>query len=109
MKLTRAQRRVLKSLAENEDIDLAFDKGGGWWIGDEQTNGKLATALIRMVLVRKDGHTSGDMERYTINDSGRRALEGLPPYRASDGRYYDTFYECMATLYDAETAPQEEQ
>ena len=92
MKLTRAQRRVLQTLADDEDVDLAYDKGGGWWIGDEKTNGKLAMALICRVLVSADGH--GDFQRYAINESGRRALQGLPPYRDSHGNYHESLAGC---------------
>lgn len=94
MKLTRGQRRVLEAIRYDPDADLAYSKGGGWWYGDEQTNGKLALSLIRLMLV-KDESESEDFQRYTINSSGIRALEGEPPYCDSLGDYHDSIAELL--------------
>jgi hypothetical protein len=95
MKLTNAQRRVLQAMSDDVDVDLAWAKGGGWWIGDEQTNGGLALFLIRRMLVSAE-ESGGGMERYRINESGERALRGEKPYRDADGNYYDDVNELFA-------------
>jgi hypothetical protein len=94
MKLTKRQREVLTMLRDDPECDLAYSPGGGWWIGHEQTNGRLANSLIRAVLVNCYG-LGTSFERYEINESGRRALEGLPPYCDRDGNYHETIWECM--------------
>jgi len=78
-KLTKRQREVLQALADDDNLDLVFAKGGGWWLGNERTNGKLALSLIRLVLVNDISDTGDDLWRFTINDSGKRALAGIKP------------------------------
>lgn len=90
--MTHTQRRVLQLLADG--LDLVYSKGRGWWVGDEQTNGKLAQALIRLMFVRPDSYNQ-KVERYTINESGRRALAGEKPYCDGRGRYFGTLEEVM--------------
>lgn len=75
--LTKRQREVLQALADDEDLDLAYDKGGGWWLGAKQTNGKIVNSLLRLCLLRNI--TDSEMLRYTINESGERALKGIKP------------------------------
>jgi hypothetical protein len=96
MKLTRGQRRVLIAMLD-PDCDLVYCKGGGWYCGDIPTNGKMGLGLIRLCLVSPDSWGSDNYQCYWINESGRRALEGKPPYCNAEGEYFDTLYECMAS------------
>ena len=77
-KLTKRQREVLQALLDDDGIDLAHNKGAGWWIGDRQTNGKLVNSLLRRCLLREISFQDGII-RYTINESGERALKGIKP------------------------------
>ena len=88
MKLTPRQRTVLTELQRG--ADLVYEADGGWWIGRKLTNGKLGRKLVELALVSRDRIPGDAYERYTINERGRRALAGLPPYRLADGRYLDT-------------------
>lgn len=94
MKLTKRQREVLTSLRD-DDADLAYSTGGGWWVGDSQTSGRLAHWLISNCLVKAD-HVKDSMELYFINESGRRLLDGLPPYCNAEGLYFGTLSELIA-------------
>lgn len=97
MKLTKRQREVLTLLRDDVDLDLVYSKGGGWWIGNDETNGKLAKFLIQNILVSSDSGFASDFERYVINESGKRALEGLPPYCDCHGKFHEDFYTFMAS------------
>lgn len=92
MKLTKTQINVLQRLANDED--LVYEKGAGWWFGNERTNGQLAQFLIRNILVSCDDFGK-QVEHYSINESGRLALAGKEKiYRISSG-------ELVATLREA--------
>lgn len=89
MKLTRVQRRVL-TIMRDDDQELVYSRGGGWWLDLERTNGKLGLGLLRLMLISPDSWASDDYQCYWINESGRRALEGLPPYFDCCGNYHDS-------------------
>lgn len=93
-KLTKRQISVLEFLRDNNESDMVYDKGAGWWIGNERTNGKLALGLIRLCLVvQSQGNNMGEFSRWGINESGRRALRNQPPYCLSDGTYVSNLSE----------------
>jgi hypothetical protein len=73
-KLTPRQKDVLEKLAAGGE--LTFAKGGGWWLGTEQIGGKTPVALLRGCALRLDyeEHDSS-YAVYTINETGREALE----------------------------------
>ena len=91
MKLTRKQRSALADLADGDD--LVFEQGAGWWIGERRTNGQLGLSLVSLALVSKD--SSSGIDRYEINETGRRALDGLLPYRDADGVYHDSLADLL--------------
>lgn len=72
-KLTQGQKRILERMLKTEE-ELVWCKGGGWWIGEHQTNGRLAMSLIRACVISQ--MTSSHLcQIYTINETGRIALE----------------------------------
>ena len=73
IKLTKREREVLQKMQEGED--LVYETGGGWWIGDEPTNGKLAIRLIAMAVISQEEYCGEGVERYYINGTGKRLLE----------------------------------
>ncbi len=79
---------------DKEYGDLVYEKGSGWWLGAKRTNGKLALNLIRLCLVSKQDYSD---DRYCINQSGLRALEGKKPYRQSNGTYVDQYLPMKAS------------
>jgi hypothetical protein len=88
MYLTRRQREVLTKLRDEPDCDLAVS-GLECWVGNEKTSLALAYALLRLMLL-SPVDMGGSAAYYEINESGRRALDGLPPYRDASGQYHDS-------------------
>ena len=83
-KITANQRKVLKML-DNDNVELVFSKGGGWWIGDEQIYSSLAKSLIQYCMVSLDQFSkTGHFERYTINETGKLSLRTGLLYRQAD-------------------------
>lgn len=72
MKLTKRQREILERLDAGEELDDF--RHGGWWIGDEQTTGRIGFFFLRNVLVHEDTTMGAGHSIYTINEWGRRAL-----------------------------------
>lgn len=72
-KLTSGQKRVLERMKAEEE--LVWSKGGGWWIGEDQTNGRLALALLRACVISQMSTNRDDYQIYNINETGRIALE----------------------------------
>jgi hypothetical protein len=96
VKLTRGEREVLQRLHNQTRIDIVYEKGAGWWLGNRRLSSKLAKSLLQKCLIRADSMNSpGVFERYIISPSGERALDGEPPYRRADGRYVDALEEIM--------------
>jgi hypothetical protein len=95
MKLTYGQRKALKFLRDDEEYgDMVHEPGSGWWLGTHKINGKLALSLIRLCLVtREQWSNSSKYERWGINGTGLRALDGKPPYTKADGTYVDNLHE----------------
>jgi hypothetical protein len=94
MKLTKMGRRILMTLNEHpDDFDLVYEEGAGWWLGNERVSGKAVWCLIRDCLISRDNDPDAELERWSINQSGCRALKGFKPYRAGDGKYYSSITE----------------
>lgn len=95
MELTIRQREVLAFLRDDKEYgDLVYESGAGWWLGDQRTNGKLAFGLIRLCLISRDDD-SDSFQRWGINESGRRALDGKPAYPKGDGTHTDDLSEIL--------------
>jgi hypothetical protein len=77
---TSGERAMLEALAKDENAELEYCKGGGWWIGEDQVSGRVAWSLIRMTLVSRsdssEAHSPGAIERYAINTMGLARLAG---------------------------------
>jgi hypothetical protein len=95
--LTKRQREVLQHLRDNEHDPhegAITCEGLACWIGDERTNWKMVKSLIDIVVVSQE--ISSKVLYYTINESGKRLLDGELPYRDSQGRYFPTIYHLLA-------------
>lgn len=107
MRLTRYQRQVLVWMRDNSsdgddpDTDLVYEEGGGWWCGDRRVSSTTAHFLIRNALVSAD-EMSRAIQRHTINECGKRAIEGLQPYRNGDGQYFDSLDQLISATAEKE-------
>lgn len=95
--LTPRQREILTILRDGEDsgdetqpCDLVVCEREAF-AGTETTSPGLVRALERLMLISPvDGGGCDRVQCYEINESGRRALKGLPPYMDGDGNHYWT-------------------
>lgn len=57
--------------------DLVWERGGGWWIGDEQTSGAVGNKLLRLCLISESNMVinSQTYKVYGINEDGRGCLD----------------------------------
>ncbi len=75
--ITRRQREILTAMAESEaredfeDAEIACDRGV-CFLGDTRVAKRTVFALLRLCLVRDETEGTGHLERYTINEHGRR-------------------------------------
>lgn len=72
--LTAGAERVLKLIRDSEEEELVWEIPGGWWVGDEQVDGRCCLRLLRLILIHKEDFGGEAFERYTINEEGRRIL-----------------------------------
>ncbi len=87
--ISRRAKELLQLLAgDDPDTSEIVCDGGKCWLGLERVHRSTVTQLLQKVFVRCDD--LGGCEHYSINESGRRFLEGLPPYRDSSGQYHET-------------------
>jgi len=88
--LSKKAVEVLRWLASEEgDGEIVCD-GLECWYGTNRTSRRLVNCLVECVFVSFSD--LGGSEHYSINESGRRFLEGLPPYRDNEGSYHDTMF-----------------
>lgn len=81
--LTPSMARVLREMAEGEgedgerDVDLIYERGAGWWVGNRRTSGRVALGLLRLCLVHEDQNAGpgSAVERYFISEDGRQILK----------------------------------
>lgn len=75
MDLTKTQKTILQRMANGDE--LTWEKGAGWWIEDDKTNGKLVMRFLRHCLISEDQFTEGDekYKRFSINGTGKEALK----------------------------------
>lgn len=85
MPLTKGERRVLQSLADDEYCELVQAIPGGWWLSStkegsdfeypgEKIGGRIGWSLIRKILISQDQYSDDSYRIYSINESGRQAL-----------------------------------
>jgi len=72
-KLTPKQKEILERMLEGED--LCYSKGGGWWIGEDLTTGKLINTLLSVCAISQDQYSTEKMQHYYINENGKKSLE----------------------------------
>lgn len=70
--LTPAQRLVLEKMKKGKQ--LTFAKGGGWWIGEDKTNGKLVFYLFKKLAISQDV-VFANSEYFKINETGLNLLK----------------------------------
>lgn len=89
--MTKAQRRVLEWLRDHRDGATGYIicEGLECWYGLRRTNRVTVDGLLVLCLVSQLSNEGG-CELYAINESGVRALQGLPPYRDSEGNWHET-------------------
>lgn len=98
-RITRAARCALEFLRKFEDHEELVCEGGDCWYGLYRTNRQVVNQLISLCLISES--VSGGIENYHINEAGKRLLDGLPPYRDSEGRFHNTIHEVlMAVVHD---------
>ena len=97
MTLTKGERRLLQKMVDEEE-ELVFGRGGGWYCGNDRTSGRVAWSLIRKMLIRSDQYLDDDSYAvWDINESGRLALTGETKiYRTGDGRMFETIEDLQA-------------
>lgn len=71
-KISKKQLEVLSKLKDGAEI--VFEKGAGWWIEEDRTNGKLVREFLKMCVLRECDY-GGILIRYTINETGLNALK----------------------------------
>lgn len=76
--LGAAALRVLRLMLEAElaeqfeEAELVCD-GAQCWVGLERTSRTIVSELLRRALIRDCGESGKGIERYTLNEDGRRA------------------------------------
>ncbi len=76
--LSAAAQRVLRLMLEAElaeqweEAELACE-GAQCWVGLERTSRTIVSELLRRALIRDCGESGKGIERYTLNEDGRRA------------------------------------
>lgn len=72
--LTAGSERVLTMIRDSEDEELVYSAPGGWWVGNEEVDGRCCLRLLRLILIHREDYGSANFERYTINEEGQRIL-----------------------------------
>jgi len=71
--LTRRQLTVLRAMRDREDAEIVREHGVAY-LGDERVASRTVDALLRACAVKDV--SSGSLERYRINGTGREILSG---------------------------------
>ncbi len=76
--LSVAAQLVLARMLEAEQAERLDDaelvcEGRQCWVGLERTSRAVVTELLREALIRDTGESGKGVERYTLNEDGRRA------------------------------------
>ena len=75
--LTKRQVQILTIMRDNADSDdgeLVYEPGAGAYLGYMPVTTHTVNAFLRMMAIRKEDF-EGKLERYTINETGRKLLE----------------------------------
>lgn len=90
--MTKREREILTLL--NDTDDYLIQDGRSVAVGTIYTSPRLVLNLLRHCFISQD---SMSPSVYWINDSGRRALRGEPPYACVFGHFHETLgavYRC---------------
>lgn len=69
---TQRQLEILAEMQKGEE--LVFEKGAGWWLGTARIHGRTIVALQRLMSISMDQYSTAAMERYHINETGKKLL-----------------------------------
>jgi hypothetical protein len=72
--LTEGMAQVLRIIDESDEKELAQSIPGGWWVGDQEVDGRVCMALLRFCLLHQEHDSSETFIRYTINEDGRGVM-----------------------------------
>ena len=101
--LSPAANRLLQELllleADDEADPAIVCEGLECWIDDRRTSWRTVRQLLQAVLI-SDTSWGDACRRYELNESGRRYLQGLPPYCDSQGQFHATMFDLLAKAQD---------
>ena len=86
MTLTKRQREILTIMRDRQDDDEDFDgeivrEGRVAYLGYQRVSVRTINELVVLCAISLDQHsTVGRCERYHINETGRRLLDGTMEY-----------------------------
>lgn len=98
--IPKGVQNLLRRILASEDEEIVYEKGAGWWIGDDRTSGRYPLMAIRLCLLSCDelrGFGGRGMERWTINEEGRKA--------AADASYEPLIIEALRKRNAREQGP----
>lgn len=74
--------RFLKRILESEDQEVVYERGAGWWVGEDRTTGRWPRLALTLALVSptQDTHVGHGLERYEVNEEGRKLVQD-PAYQ----------------------------
>jgi hypothetical protein len=50
--LTKASLKVIEAVQADEEQEITWEKGAGYWVGDSRVNTKACEELLRLCLIR---------------------------------------------------------
>ena len=76
--LTKRQAEILRAMRDapegSDESELVYGGGGIAWLGLERVATRTMFAFLRMCAISADSFSSGRVERYHINETGRAIL-----------------------------------
>ena len=79
--LSLRQREILAQMhkqADSDDGELVYERGVGY-LGLDRVGGRTVFALLRFCAISLEPYSEiGEVERYRINETGRKLLETKP-------------------------------
>jgi hypothetical protein len=87
--MTKRQREILAQMAAyfGEDRgELVYESGHGGWLGDKRVAPRTVYDLHRLMALHMVAGHIGGVERYTINETGRKLLRRPARGEANHGR-----------------------
>jgi hypothetical protein len=89
--LTKASLRVLQKLKEDEDGEVTWEKGAGYWIGFYKVSTAGCEHLLRLCLLRQD--YSGSDDTYIIYTAPSAEVDRI----LTDDSYVPAIVRAQAT------------